>query len=126
MLAQLIEQTQMLDQGAAGSFMTDFERTLIILHAPLKQLFPKNTIKQVTLVGLRPSQQIVGHRDEPIEPAVRYHIPLVTNKYCYVFHGGRWQHLKTGWVYAMDPTIFHGAVNWGETLRLHLMVDVLA
>jgi hypothetical protein len=26
--------------------------------------------------------------------------------------------------YEMDPTLEHGAVNWGETVRTHCMLDV--
>jgi hypothetical protein len=75
------------------------------------------------LVGLLPSQQIAAHADAPIQ-GVRYHIPLQVNDGCWSFHDGVWQQLKLGVVYQMDPTKPHGAVNWGETIRLHLMIDV--
>lgn len=121
----LVERSHLLDFGGAGSFMTDFEKTMIAMGHPVNALFPGQTLKQITLVGLRPSQQIVAHRDAPILPAVRYHLPLLTNYRCWSFHADSWQQLDVGRVYAMVPTEWHGAVNWGETLRLHLMVDVL-
>lgn len=84
-----------------------------------------HSTRQVRLVGLYPSQQIVAHADVAIRPAIRLHLPLQTNEDCWVFHGGGWQQLHVGYVYKMDPTWFHGAVNWGTTLRLHLMIDIL-
>jgi hypothetical protein len=89
-------------------------------------LWPR-VVETVTasVVALYPSSQIVAHRDPPIA-GTRYHIPLVVNDGCWVFHGGTWQQLDVEKVYAMDPTEVHGAVNWGTEVRLHLMVDVHA
>jgi hypothetical protein len=75
------------------------------------------------LVVLYPSCQIVAHCDPPIV-GQRYHVPIVTNAGCWVFHGGHWQQLTAGRGYAMNPSEDHGAVNWGAEPRLHLMVDV--
>lgn len=74
------------------------------------------------LVALYPSSQLVAHCDPPIA-GTRYHLPLVTNEGCWVFHRGVWQQLQVGRVYMMDPTAEHGAVNWGTERRVHLMVD---
>lgn len=76
----------------------------------------------VRVVALYPSSQLVAHRDPPIV-GTRYHIPLVLNPGCWVLHGGTWQQLELGRVYAMDPTQEHGAVNWGAERRLHLIWD---
>ena len=75
------------------------------------------------VAALWPSAQIVAHRDAPIA-GIRHHVPLQMNAGCWVFHDGTWQQLEVGKVYRMDPTQLHGAVNWGATLRLHLIVDV--
>lgn len=80
-------------------------------------------IGTVRLIGLLPSQQIVLHADAPI-PGVRHHVPLQINEGCWCFSGGVWRQLELGRVYTMDPSQPHGAVNWGTTLRLHLMIDV--
>jgi len=77
----------------------------------------------VQLVGLLPSQQIAAHADQPI-PGVRYHVPLQVNDGCWSFSVGQWIQLRVGKIYRMDPAEPHGAVNWGETVRLHLMIDV--
>jgi len=45
------------------------------------------------------------------------------NDGCWSFHDGVWQQLDVGLAYEMDPTIVHGAVNWGASTRLHLMID---
>jgi hypothetical protein len=74
-------------------------------------------------VSLEPSSQLVAHCDPPIV-GVRVHLPLVVNPGCWAFHLGVWQRLDVGRVYLMDPTKPHGAVNWGTTRRLHLMVDL--
>ena len=75
-----------------------------------------------SVVALYPSSQLVGHTDPPIQGR-RYHVPIQTNAGCCVFSDGVWQQLVEGHIYEMDPTVVHGAVNWGHTLRLHLMVD---
>ena len=56
----------------------------------------------------------------------RYHIPLQINPGCWVFSDCVWQQLELGVVYEMDPTKPHGAVNWGDTVRLHLLIDRVA
>lgn len=89
-------------------------------------LFPWNafpSFHRLAFVALYPSSQIVAHADPPIH-GIRHHIPLQLNPGCWVFHDGTWQQLEVGQDYTMDPTQVHGAVNWGPTLRLHLIVDV--
>lgn len=76
-----------------------------------------------SFITLQPSSQIPAHRDPPIS-GKRYHFPLIVNDGCWSFHGGTWQQLTVGVAYEMDPTLVHGAVNWGTTIRLHLIVDV--
>ena len=78
--------------------------------------------RAIQFVALHPSRQIVAHCDPPIVGR-RFHIPLAVNDGCWSFHDGVWQQLGVGLAYEMDPTIVHGAVNWGATTRLHLMID---
>jgi hypothetical protein len=80
-------------------------------------------IECVAAVILYPSSQLVAHCDQPL-PAPRLHLPLHTNEGCWSFSGGVWQQLVVGEVYRMDPTLLHGAVNWGPTPRVHLMLDL--
>lgn len=111
--------------GPGGSGMTDITETRRIFwdHAGLARLFPGEWYT-CRVVSLQPSSQIVAHRDAPII-GQRYHIPLQVNAGCWVFSGGVWQQLEAGRVYQMDPTEEHGAVNWGDTMRLHLMIDTM-
>lgn len=74
------------------------------------------------VVALQPSCQLVQHCDPPIH-GKRYHIPLKVNPNCWVFHDGVWAQLEVGRAYQMDQERPHGAVNWGDTVRWHLMID---
>ena len=109
------------DHGPA-TFMPEFP---IDPPSPLKGVQPTNM--GIRIIGIRPGGQIAGHRDG--SPATvtftRYHIPLQTNGHCWSFSDGVWQQLDVGVIYTMDPTEFHGAVNWGDTMRLHLLIDAL-
>ena len=105
-----------LKPGPGGSFATEPTRT----SALYAKFFDFPIVARV--FGLLPSAQIVGHCDPPVA-GTRYHCPLKTNDGCWVFHGEDWKQLVAGYWYAMDPTVFHGAVNWGATTRLHLVVD---
>lgn len=107
--------------GCPGSFFAPYDLSYMLLSHELQAHFPG--LSQVTIVGLLPSAQIVAHKDAPI-PGRRIHIPLQTNHGCWSFSGHHWRRLQIGSGYWMDPTEVHGAVNWGETLRLHLVVDV--
>lgn len=121
----LLAQQMNLTPGPGGSTMTNFRAALKLYGEDLDYLFGAGNVKQATLVVLAPSSQIVGHKDSPNDVhGRRLHIPLQTNPGCWSFHDGRWQHLEIGYGYWMDPTVEHGAVNWGTSTRLHLMVDV--
>lgn len=108
--------------GCPGSYFAPYKLAMDLYGQSVRVLFPEE-ITQVTIVGLLPSAQIVGHKDAPIVGR-RIHIPLQTNPGCWSFSGRTWQRLQLESGYWMDPTEVHGAVNWGETVRLHLVVDV--
>lgn len=80
-------------------------------------------VEHAAAVILYPSSQLVAHTDPPL-PAPRLHLPLVVNPGCWSFSDGHWQQLAVGEVYRMDPSVVHGAVNWGATPRIHLMLDL--
>lgn len=80
---------------------------------------------RLAFVALGASRQISAHCD-PAIAGRRFHIPLAVNAGCWSFHGGLWQRLTVGRCYEMDPTVEHGAVNWGATTRLHLIADLTA
>lgn len=120
------------DKPIAASAMSNDLPTRALFGDDLATIF-QTPWEWVTVVSLAPSQQIVAHRDQPLANGLkRFHVPFLTNKGCWVYHWGlerdpygqeKWQRLEKGWVYEMDPAGLHGAVNWGETMRLHLMID---
>lgn len=81
-------------------------------------------IATVIVAALQPMQQIPGHTDAYNNGQRRLHIPVQMNDKCWVFNAGEWAHLTLGHAYEMFPTQFHGAVNWGDTPRWHLILDV--
>ena len=92
-------------------------------------LVPGKRPRLAMFMVIRPGGSIPAHRDNPArENAIageltRLHLVLDTNPGCWSFHDGQWQQLEAGSVYLMDPAKEHGAVNWGERDRVHLVVD---
>ena len=118
-----------LQPGPGGAGMTDSALTLETFWPVLMGFLPGRWAN-TRVVGLWPSQQIPLHADTPIA-AIRHHIPLQLNRRCMQFTENAngvliCQHLEEGQDYTLDPTLPHGAVNWGSELRLHLMIDVEA
>jgi len=120
--ARLLDLTRLLDlaPGPGGSRISEPILTKRLFAEAIGDLVYKEY--QSTVIALYPSSQLVAHRDPPIK-GIRHHIPLQLNPGCWVFHDGLWQQLEVGCVYTMDPSLLHGAVNWGTEVRLHLMVD---
>lgn len=111
--------------GPGGSRISDYEATLRVYSQTFLQYTePFNkTWSRAMIVALYPSAQLVGHKDPPIQGR-RFHIPLQMNDGCWVHHDGVWVQLQLGHIYEMNPMEFHGAVNWGHDIRLHLAIDV--
>lgn len=122
--AELIDRHLELDKGAPvplGSIMTAHQPTEALLLGHLFDVLPAPWLN-CHVIGLYPSQQIVAHADNPIQ-GIRYHLVLQQNPGCWSLHDGTWQQLELGHLYTMDPSLEHGAVNWGAQMRLHLIVD---
>ena len=124
----LVRHAAAMPPGPGGSAMLDLPPALREeYHIALWPIVGRGW-STCRFVGLWPGQQIPLHRDSPIT-GVRHHIPLALNRYCVQVTENEagvliCQHLEVGRVYTMDPTQPHGAVNWGETIRLHLVIDV--
>src|SRR5436190_16148786 len=104
----------------AASYISAPEETPPALTAQIVELLHVTPIR-VAVVTLQPMQQIPLHTDPPIV-GDRFHLPVLVNEGCWSYGAGIWQQLSVGRVYWMDPTLPHGAVNWGATPRLHLLV----
>lgn len=126
LLDKLLGLAKQLDiaPGPGGSRCTDFDKTIALFKPHLITDPFNGSWTRAMVVALYPSSQLVGHKDPPIS-GIRYHIPLQINSGCWVHHSGEWVQLQLGHIYEMNPTEFHGAVNWGHELRLHLAIDVL-
>ena len=98
------------------------DRTAATFRPVLQHIFPGRW-NYASVVALYPSSHLVAHRDPSIQ-GTRYHLPLAINPGCWAFHHDTWQQLQEGRVYSMDPTLLHGAVNWGTSRRLHLVIDM--
>lgn len=116
-----LAETLDLRPGPGGSTASADAVTTPWFQAVLSEAFPAPWVRSMVM-ALWPSSQLVAHRDPPIT-GTRHHLPLRVNPGCWVFHAGTWQQLTAGQVYQMDPTDLHGAVNWGDTVRLHLVID---
>ncbi len=76
------------------------------------------------LVVLKPDSFIRLHSDLPNGKVLRHHLVLQTNADCWSLHGREWQQLELGGWYTMDETVAHASVNFGQTDRIHLVVDI--
>ena len=116
-----------LSPGPGGSRMSEPAATAAALRPVLAAVFPEPW-PYATVIALSPSSQLVAHRDRGVDgkqhERTRYHLPIQVNPSCWSFHAGTWQQLIVGRCYQMDPTETHGAVNWGETVRMHVIVDL--
>lgn len=136
-IASLLARTVNLDlaAGPGGTRMSSDVETRFYLEEALRKHHPFNEYlnwamasrkavwSYCSVVAIYPGAQIQAHRDAPITGR-RLHVPLQQNPGCWSFHEGVWQQLELGQTYWMDPALEHGAVNWGPTLRLNLLVDV--
>ena len=128
-VAQLLAATRRVDlaPGPGGSRMSDARVTEKALRPLLADVFPEPW-EYATVIALSPSSQLVAHRDRGVDgkqhERTRYHLPIQVNPGCWSFHAGTWQQLVVGRCYQMDPTETHGAVNWGESVRMHVIIDL--
>ena len=93
-----------------------------VVRPVLGGVFPGPWVS-IMVMPVAQGQQIAAHTDQMAPQVARYHIPLLLNPGCWVFHGTGWQQLEEGQCYRMDPRVLHGAVNWGTTPRYHLIID---
>jgi len=79
------------------------------------------------IIAIKPGGIIPLHMDaRPYdeEKRTRYHVVLTTNPFCWNYHDESVQHLVLGGIYTVDETLPHASVNWGDTDRVHLVIDV--
>lgn len=112
-----------LTPGPEGFRVSPYEATRDLFQPVLADVFPGEWTYCI-VVSVAPMRFLTPHIDgkEPWDKP-RKHIVLQTNPDVWMFHHGAWQKLELGGIYTMDPSLTHGAVNWGQQARIHLAVD---
>lgn len=126
-LAPLIELLSSLSLGAKpigyeATNATQVEKIKDIYQPLLANIFPGEWLDTM-IVSVMPLGMLHPHRDG-FKPGTRHHLVLQSNPMSWCFHDGEWQQLEAGGIYTMEPTKTHGAVNWGDKPRIHLVVDL--
>lgn len=83
-------------------------------------------IGRVMLVKLEKGGVISSHIDEGDYADYynqRVHIVIQAENASYIKCGEEVRHLGVGEIWAFDHKQMHSAGNWGQTLRIHLIVD---
>lgn len=75
-------------------------------------------IGRIRLAWLLPNDGYGMHID--MEP-MRFHIPLITNKFCYFIQENKLYHMEAGNLYQILTASEHTAENFGNLPRLHLV-----
>lgn len=110
--------------GSTGTGTYHFHEDGFWLKGLLEDHFPGEWVMSM-LTGVRKLGGTLSYHRDDFEPGLtRRHLVLQSNPRAWVFHGAMFQQLKVGGIYTMDPTEFHASVNWGDTDRIHLVVDV--
>ena len=105
------------------STTTDHHQGIPALFADIAWSIP-GAWRAAMAVIIPPRGAIPLHADLPLgEGWTRYHLVLQTNVNAWSFHDNSWQQLALGGIYSVDPAQQHASMNWGETDRIHLVVD---
>jgi len=89
----------------------------------------KAPLARVRFAAMAPGFEIKPHTDYDPTYITRFHLPIVTNEKCMFFteYNGvsTEKHMPAdGKVYFLNSGIKHWAVNYGDTWRVHLLIDV--
>jgi hypothetical protein len=82
---------------------------------------------RVTLVNLPKHKLVTPHRDRSIYSKVinRVHVPIITNPDVYFSVEDETVNMKPGEAYEVNNAKLHGAYNFGDSDRVHLMIDII-
>lgn len=93
------------------------------LIAKLTSAFKTEPIAAVFSL-LKERRVIPIHIDNEYEGIHRIHIPIITNRFVYMFGNDLQLHnWKAGYIYDLNATKPHGIVNGSRSSRVHLVVD---
>lgn len=127
-LADLEKLAKSIDVSwAATGYGINYERTATVRDKfqPLVGDALPGVWAYSMIVLMKPDSSISFHKDEKLFDAVtRYHLVIATNHRCWSAHDSTWQQLELGGIYKLDPLEEHASLNWGDSTRIHLVVDV--
>lgn len=110
-----------------------------ILKEPLELLasqlgIDNPVIVQADIARMPPGGDTVMHTDTRYQQRYsrRYNLAVSTNDDCWLYHnsydldnGGTRDHINEGEVWELNNKIIHTAVNYGNTWRTHIIIDVM-
>ena len=95
----------------------DFETPLFPEMEYTNQVLNDLMLYRSRLMRFSPKTCLSYHRD----PSKRIHIPLYTNKHCFLLIDEKAHHLEEGQVYLCDTTKMHTAINASFDMRIHIV-----
>lgn len=113
------------DEGLGYASTSDRWREVERLYKPdLPEAFQGEWLYAMLTV-VHPNGTLPPHSDGALPSGIhRFHIVLQTNLDAWCLHDGKWEQLEEGYVYELDATKRHGAINWGAEDRVHLVMDI--
>jgi hypothetical protein len=86
-----------------------------------EDIIKKYNLTRTRFMWLKPYSCYSMHKDD----SVRFHIPLITNPYCYfVFREEGLFNMPSGHAYWVDTIKEHSAMNCSDKWRLHLLATL--
>jgi hypothetical protein len=110
--------------------LTDDQRALLELCKPacdrVMSLYPGHVFLRGEVATLMPGVQLGWHRDPAWfhEHCIRIHVPVKTNDACVQLWNEFSQHVEPGNIYEINNRARHSAVNGGDEIRTHLILDI--
>lgn len=98
-------------------------QTEAIYKPLLKDTFPGQWQKCFLSI-VWPNGSIMAHADIERKDRIRRHLVIKTNPDCWCMHDGNCQQLEAGGIYEMDEKLTHAAMNWGNDIRMHFVIDI--
>ena len=89
----------------------------------------KARIVRTRISTIKPGEIVPTHVDANAKYVLRAHLPITTNNDTYSYYydnqGNKIMiHMEPGSVYILNPGVSHGAINNGNTERMHLVVGL--
>jgi hypothetical protein len=111
------------------SYLCNNKKLWDLIDVIIKDLEIKNDgrVGRATLVNLPANQLVTPHYDKALYTHVikRFHIPIITNDRTLFSVDDQHVNMKTGECWRVNNKLLHGVYNFGDTDRVHLMIDII-